>query len=273
LEQPVNMTLAEKYFHISLNKPADAVWSTPVVDLTQPETVSEALTHSAQLLKAFDLKLPASFLGLSLYNVCAALFVFAAKDHLLLDVSLSNLTLHLVTHHDHVHGAFQMTELRYKKIPEDQRETVLRNAFNAFFHSSLTPLVESIASAAGVKPALIWNQFGARMAYSLDFMKEIEADEEVLQRFNHIHKLITEDISPDVFNLRNNPFFHIPVYLDSPHKPGKKTILRSSCCMYYCREGGGKCFNCPALTTSEREAMRLHIEQSRQQTASTTSSS
>ncbi|WP_275901445.1 (2Fe-2S)-binding protein [Cohnella algarum] len=36
-------------------------------------------------------------------------------------------------------------------------------------------------------------------------------------------------------------------------------MIRSACCMYYCREGGEKCFNCPRLTPDEREAMRESI--------------
>ncbi|MBW7453583.1 hypothetical protein ACFOLF_12660 [Paenibacillus sepulcri] len=87
----------------------------------------------------------------------------------------------------------------------------------------------------------------------------METRPEVLARFNHDYKLQTELLGAEVFNLRRNPFYHIPRYIESPYKPGEQIMMRSSCCMYYCQEDGQMCYTCPRLTSGERNEMKEKI--------------
>jgi ferric iron reductase protein FhuF len=265
MREAMDFSMAEAYFHISPKGFARPVFSVCASELLQPETLNEALRQSADLLRALNHLLPASFLGLSFFNLCATLQLFLSRYNRLLDLSLGNLVFQLDTHDNHVRGGFRIVETRWLELPEEreQRKAALVVRLAAFYQTTINPVVDAIAARAGVKPDLIWNQFGARMAYVRDFVCEHEPLEAVRYRFEEDYALLAHDLAPDVFNRRRNPFAHTPRYLDSPYESGKKIIMRSSCCMYDCRIGGEKCYNCPRLTEREREEMRVRIEASR----------
>jgi ferric iron reductase protein FhuF len=266
----MDFSLAEAYFHISPKGVANSVYSVCASDLLQSETTDEVLRQCADLLRALNLHLPVSFVGLTFFNVCATLQLFLAQYNRILDLSLDNLVFQLGLAGDQVHGGFRIVETRWDELPEEgeQRKTVLLNRLTAFYQRTITPVLEAIAARAGVKPDLIWNQFGARMAYLLDYMHDREQREAVRNRFVGDYALLSGELSPSVFNRRKNPFAHTPRYLDSPYQPGEKIMMRSSCCMYYCRIDGEKCYNCPRLTERQREEMRLKIEASQKHASS-----
>ncbi len=267
MEEAIDFSLAEKYFQISPNGAENAAFSVPAADLLRPETMNETLRRSGEMLGAFGPELAASFVGLAFFNVCAVSLIFLSQSNRELDLSLDNLTLQLVPHGKLVVGAFRVMEKRWRPVPETEREAAVARYLTELFRKTINPVVESAAAHAGVKPDLIWNQYGARMAWVRDFVQELETRSDFKERFARDYELLAGGLSPDVFNRRKNPFAHNPRYVDSPWQPGKKVILRSSCCMYYRREDGQKCYNCPLLTDQERERMRKAIEASRDHSA------
>ena len=91
-----------------------------------------------------------------------------------------------------------------------------------------------------------------------DYVREYETREDVRARFEADFAVLTS-LPAELFGLRRNPYVHEPVYIDNPYRPGTTMMMRSACCMYYCREDGAKCYNCPGLSEAERESMRTAI--------------
>ncbi|GFZ81378.1 hypothetical protein GCM10008018_28840 [Paenibacillus marchantiophytorum] len=108
-----------------------------------------------------------------------------------------------------------------------------------------------------MKPDMIWNQYAARLTFAQDFLLGQPLPAEMKERYLNGYKVLTQGITADVFGRRRNPFLHLkPIYLDSPNEEGKKVLMRSSCCMYNCREGGELCYTCPKRTEKDRLEMK-----------------
>lgn len=145
-------------------------------------------------------------------------------------------------------------------LPECKREDALEEAYERFYREQFNILVETIAEQAAVKPDLIWNQYAARLTYMQDFLLGFETRPEVRERLLTGYQVLTEAIEPAAFDRRRNPFRHLkPIYLDSPYEAGQTVLMRSSCCMYYCRDGGVLCYNCPRMKEEDRQQRKEKI--------------
>lgn len=260
------LSVAERFFHISPRGADAPVFSVPAAKLLQPETMAEALRCSAGLLKAFELDLPASHIGLGFFGLCAFAQMAISQYNRVPDLALANITFQFEQHDDHAHAVFKLGELRWKELPETDRETAVMREWVALYQYTINPVLAAVAAGAGVKPDLVWNQYGARMAFARDFVLEHEPREAVKAQFVRDYELLL-GLPGDVFGRRKNPFVHEPVYIESPYKPGQNVMIRSSCCMYYRRENGEKCYNCPILKSEDRERLRRKIEAERNNTA------
>lgn len=258
----IDFSLVKRYFHISLEGMEHPLVEVEGTDLLDGGKLLPVLESGGRLVRATGLELPVSFAGMTLCNLCAVSLIFIVQYNRMPDLSLSNLTFQLESHGDHAHLGFQIKEARYKDVPDKpgpEREAFIMREWEPFIRESVAPAIETIAGCAGLKPELVWGQFGAHMLRVKGMIAEMEKGEEALARLEHDYRVLTETVPADWFNLRRNPFPHRPRFVESPYRPGEQWMIRSACCMYYCREGGEKCFNCPRLTPDEREAMRESI--------------
>lgn len=224
----------------------------------------EVLNRGSVLLKGIGLELAVSFLGLATFGLAATKQYVMSKYNRVLDLSLENLTIQLEAHGDYAHVVFKMQELKWIDLPVLGREEAVLAEWKHYFEATINPLVEAATGAAGLKPAMIWNQHGTRMTYMMDFLRPLFMEGSERQTLEEDYLLLT-GLPAETFNLRRkNPFEHIPCYVDSPYQPGKQVIIRSSCCMYYRRENGVKCYTCPILKDEERVEMKLRIEAAKQ---------
>lgn len=259
MAETMDFSLAEQFFGVSLKECAEAQFSLSGTELLTGEKMDDILRWSATTLQANDLSLPASFVGLAVFGICGALHTFAWQYNRVLDLSLANLVVHVKSQGGYPQIAFQIQELRWTELGEEGREAALTQAVEGLYREMITPLVEWVAERANVKPDVIWNQYGARLAYLKDYLLGRELPEDVRARFLRDIAWLEGELSPDLFNRTRNPYAFQPRYLDSPYQPDSKIMMRSSCCLYYNREGGEKCYNCPRLTEPERETMREKI--------------
>lgn len=259
----IDFSMIKKYFHISLDRVASPSFTCPGTELLQSDQIDYILAAGREHYKALSLELPASFLGLSLFGFTSTQLLIASQYNVWLDFSLEHLSFELEQHNDHVHANYRIASLVTDIVPETKhsRKRFLEKKFSETITSTLRPLIELIASRANVKPAMIWNQFGARQCFLLDFIEAQERREEVLLRIKQ-DATILSSLSASLFGMRKNPFQHKPRYIPSPYKENQQLIVRSSCCMYHKRENGTKCYNCPMLTEEQREARRREIMQS-----------
>lgn len=255
----IDFSLVRSFFHISPEGADKPIYEIPATDLGNKERALDTLIMVRELGHATSFEMPVSFAGLTLFNLCATHLIFIAQYNRMLDLSLHNLTFQLERHPNYTNLGYRINELRWIDVPKVDRVNFLVRKYTEYIRENITPIVESLSSAGGLKANLIWNQYGARIAFIQYYMSENDSRGFVLQRLDEQCKLLTQLSAPHLFNRRHNPFVHKPKYLDSPWEPGENVIMRSSCCMYYCREGGNKCYNCPKMLPEEREVQRKLI--------------
>ncbi|WP_239616193.1 (2Fe-2S)-binding protein [Cohnella mopanensis] len=259
----MDLKMFEEHFHISTSGSDDPILSVPLTDVLHADKMKEVLQQGSILVKGIGLELAVSFIGLAFFGLAATKQIVMSQYNRKLDLSLDNLTLQLEAHNDHAHVVFQIKELKWIDLPTIDRDAAMVEEWTRYFSDTVNPLVETAASAAGLKPAIIWNQYGARIAYVMDYLRQI-TPEGPLRQVIDADYLLLAGLPGETFNRRKNPFDHTPCYLDSPYSPGSQIILRSACCMYYKRENGTKCYNCPILKVDERAELKLKIESARE---------
>lgn len=260
----MDLTFMEKYCHISTHGAVDPAYSVAASELIDnPEMMRDLLDRGSVLLKAIGMELPVSFLGLAAFGLASTKQLMISQYDRVLDLSPANLTVQLVMHNDYAQVVFKLHELKWTELPAEspcEREAAVAEEWERYFRFEFNPLIERIAAAGGLKPDLVWNQFGTRAAFMMDFIRENTPQGPKRRRIEDDFAQLA-GLSPATFNRkRGNPFDHTPVYIDSPYKPGTKTMIRSSCCMYYRRENGAKCYNCPLLKDADRAQRKLEIE-------------
>jgi ferric iron reductase protein FhuF len=258
MEHDVDLSYLEKQFYISLLGYEHPVFEMPAEALFDREQILAAMQAGGSIVRATGHELGVSFTGLAIHNLVAAACILYAYERKWLDMSLGNLTFQLETHGDHAHLAFKVNAFNWVDIPESGGEDNFRQLLDSYIREHITPAVRAVAENCGLKGELIWGQYGARFAYYMKHIAENEQNGEIRERFEAAARILMA-IGPEAFERRRNPFIHTPRYIDSPYQPGGTMMLRSSCCMWYCKEDGVKCYNCPKLTSAERDEMRESI--------------
>lgn len=260
MQPSFDISLADKYFHITAGGSEHPVLSVPAEHLLKPDTMKDLLHRGKDMLKGLGLDIAVSFAGLAFFGIPAAVHTFMWQYNHILDLSLGNLTVQLESHDDHAHLVLKINEVRWKPLPETGRDEAIITELADLFRHTVTPVIEAAASCAGFKPDLIWNQFGARMISVHDFIARNAPNEALKEKYRHDLALL-HNLAPDVFHRRKNPYVHTPRYIESPYKPEEKLIVRSSCCMWYRKENGVKCYTCPILNEMQREEMKCKIRE------------
>jgi ferric iron reductase protein FhuF len=266
MQPSFDISLADKYFHITAGGSEHPVFSIPAAQLLLPDTMDDMLRRGRDMLNGLGMDIAVSFLGLAFFGIPAAVHTFMWQYGHILDLSLDNLTVQLESHHDHAHLVLKIDEVRWKKLPDAGRDEAIVAELTRLFRHTVCPVIEAAAARAGFKPDLVWNQFGARMVSVSDFIAQHAPNESLKEKYRHDLALL-HSLEADVFNRRKNPYEHNPRYVESPYKPEEKVIIRSSCCMWYRRENGVKCYTCPILSESQREEMKCQIRDKREHSA------
>jgi siderophore-iron reductase FhuF len=252
MQLDMDLTLLEEHFNISTTGSDEAAHAIAASDVMHNADMKEFLHQGSVLLRGIGLELAVSCIGLAYFGLAAAQQYVMSQYNRILDLSLENLTIQLESHANYASVAFKINEWTWTELPAVHRDAAITVAWEQLFSQTLNPLIEATSSAGGLKPSLIWNQYGARMTYMKGFLREQVTGVQTRQRLEDDLMLLT-NLPASTFNLnRKNPFEHTPCYIDSPTQTGKQVMLRSSCCMYYRREEGVKCYSCPLLKEDER---------------------
>lgn len=267
IETNVDFSLVEMYFHISPKGMEEPLLHIPAPQLLDGDVMLNILQQGQALLRGKGLDISASYLGLTLFNLVATTHLFLAQYNQWVDLELDRLALQVENHGDHAHVGFQIVDLQWKEVPTEDRDLFIELEMRKLFSNLIGPVIMVIAEQAKVNQAMIWNQFAARMTFVRDYVLENDPRPQVREQFTADYEVLTKQLTPDVFGRKVNPFVHEPKYIDSPYHEGKKILMRSSCCMYYRREEGTKCFSCPILKDSQRQEMFIEIKNKQASTA------
>lgn len=172
----MDLSMVEEHFHISIKGSEAPVYSITATDILKHEEMLEVLQRGSVLVKGIGMELAVSFLGLAMFGLVATKQFVMSKYNRVLDLSLENLTIQLESRGNYAHVEFKLHELKWTELPSIERETAVLREWNHFFAASVNPLIEAITSVAGFKTSIIWNQYGSRMSYMMDFLKSVVSD-------------------------------------------------------------------------------------------------
>ncbi|TFE23400.1 (2Fe-2S)-binding protein [Cohnella luojiensis] len=257
----MDLKLFEEHFHLSDKGSEHPLLSISGNDILNAEPMLAMLRKGSELVKGIGLEIGVSAIGLAFYGLIATKQLVMSQYNRILDLSLDNLTIQIESHNDHAHFVFKISELKWTDLPAEGREAAVLAEWSRYFADTVNPLIEAATSAIGLKPSIVWNQYGARSAYTMDYVRKIVPEGTVRQLIDDDFSLLA-GLPGKIFNRGKNPFEFTPCYLDSPYKPGAQIMLRSSCCLWYKRENGVKCYNCPILKDDERTELKSKIEAS-----------
>jgi siderophore-iron reductase FhuF len=267
MPQTPDFTLAETFFNILPKGAKNPVFSASAAELLKPETMDELLEQGRAGLRGFGLDIAVSLVGLAFFNLPATVMAYMSLYGQVLDLSLNRLTVQLEIDGDRCYIVFKPDEVRWTELPGDGRDEAYARALKELLRGTVNPVVEMVAARGGFKPDLIWNQYGARMISILDYILQRVEDEASKETFRCDYERLLCGLPAETFNRGKNPYIHEPRYVESPYKPGDSIVIRSSCCMWYRRENGEKCYNCPLLTDEQREEKKLRILREREHSA------
>lgn len=258
-----DFTLEERLFRVSEAGMESPTFEMPAAHWLQPAKALEALEAGGGMSKAIGMKLPVSYAGLSVLNLVLVQLLFLVRHDRWLDLSLDVLTFQMEEKYDIMQTGYRIHALRWTALPEPagSREDFLVRQWRRYLQTHIRPAIDTIAASAGLKPDLIWNQAGGRLAGIREYLHQYvpAADDDFLARYDRHADVLSRRLTAEDFDRRRNPFDWQPRFTDNPWKPGGRMMIRSSCCMYDCREGGQKCYNCPQLTAEERDVRRAAV--------------
>ncbi|GAA3403572.1 (2Fe-2S)-binding protein [Paenibacillus hodogayensis] len=261
MQPTLDISLADKFFHITPHGSEHPVLSMPAVSLLEPETMRSLLVAGRDMLKGLGLDISLSFFGLGVFGLPAVVHTYMWQYDQVLDLSIENITVQVETHNDHAHLVLCIDEVRWKPLPAEGRREAIAAELEQLFRHTVTPLIEAAAACAGLKPDLVWNQFGARMISVSDYVLQHAPNEALKDKYRADLELLRTGLPAEVFHRRKNPYEHKPRFVESPTDAGKQLLIRSSCCMWYRREQGVKCYTCPILNDAQREEMKCQMRE------------
>ncbi|WP_148449973.1 IucA/IucC family C-terminal-domain containing protein [Gorillibacterium timonense] len=151
--------------------------------------------------------------------------------------------------------AFVIGEADLLPLPEgEERNRAVRLAMDSFYGEIIRPVLEAVAAAAGVPARTLWATLATNLKYAQDRLDEQELPSLLRNNFARDFAYLMKEMPGTVTGTgERNPFDVRFRYADSPYEPGKKVLIRATCCLAYKTDTEyGYCYNCPKLSQAER---------------------
>lgn len=261
MAEALDFTIINSFYRISPEGMVSPDVQIPAAELLNADSARRTLETLGVQGRCIGSELPVSFIGMTMFNLCVATLYFLARNERFLRFRLEDMTFQLESHGNHFHLGFKLNRLDEQPLPDggEERGRAIDEAWAAMFGETVIPFIQSIAAAGGLKPDIVWNQFGGAIHAVIQYVRVQMPIPQFLAGIDDQFERLTS-LPPEVFGRRRNPFLHKPRYVDNPWSPPDgQYILRSACCMYDHREGGSKCYSCPRMLPDEREARRERI--------------
>ena len=232
-------------FRLRPGEQADAR-SLPASEWLDEGRCAALLERLAPVIGAPDAAIAASLLVKRLAflvtgNVLYAMTVF--NQGLRLDLNRT----HLEYAHDNGlwTSALPVDDLRFIPCPSGSREAWREATVDALFAGFFAPLCHALSRSSGLPVAILWENIAVRV-YSLYEGRMTNLDAQAERRRQEDFAWLTEQASPALFGLDNNP-------LKRFRRPAKKLPegqgyrrFRRTCCFYYKASTPVEyCLNCP----------------------------
>ncbi|BBH24080.1 hypothetical protein Back11_54250 [Paenibacillus baekrokdamisoli] len=251
--------LEEKFF-LTLYEPEKTVLTMPASDLLNAENMMRLIDTYSPLIKAKERSTAAVFFISWYAGVCCAMHhMLFRSDAVILDLSLSNLSVQLYAGDQYPLFSFKINETRFRKMPITDRNTWRKKSLDSFYREHVTPLIEVLSQLAQMSAIPLWGQI-VNALYAQMEEEWGEASEEESRKTNVFHfQMLMNGIDSSAFGLRKNPFDITLRFIEHPNIPERKIVLKTACCLAYRLDTEfGYCYECPRLKEKDRALMRAN---------------
>ena len=251
--------LEEKFF-LTLYESENSVLTMPGSDLLQVENMRSLIEAYGPLITANEQSVTAAFFSSWFAEICRAMqHMLLHGDKVMLDLSLSNLTVQLCAGEHYPSFTFKINELRFIDIPDKDRDTWSEGMLFSFYKDQVTPLIEVLSHFTNMKVVPLWGQIVNSLYAQVEEELAGACHDEGRQRIINLWKLLTHGVDVSAFGVRKNPFDIKPKFTEHPDKPDQQIMLKSVCCLAYrLSMGFGYCYACPRLKEKDRALMRAN---------------
>lgn len=250
----------EEKFHLTLNELEETVLTVPALDLLKIEKMEQIIDTYGLLIKAKERSTAAAFFMSWYAGICGAMqYMLYQDDGLLLDLSLSNLSIQLYVDDSYPLISFQVNEVRFIEVPILDRNNAYRDLLDSFYREQITPIIRTLSPLAHINAIPLWGQIVSVIYAQMEEAVAEASDDGVRARIIYLNKMLTQGINASAFGLRKNPFDFKPIFIEDLHIPDQKMFLKPACCLAYRLDSEfGYCYTCPRLKEKDRALMRAN---------------
>ncbi|OMF25383.1 hypothetical protein [Paenibacillus peoriae] len=251
--------LEEKFF-LTLKELDKTVLTIPAFDLLKVENMNHLIDTYGTLIKAKERSAAAAFFISWYAGVCGAMqHMLYQGNVLLLDLSLSNLSVQLYVVDGYPLFSFKINEVRFNQISIMDWDEGEKKSLDSFYREQVTPIIQLLSQLAPINAIPLWGQIVNALYAQMEEELAEASDEESRTRIISFFKLLTHDVDASAFGLRNNPFNIKPNFIEHPNIPDQKMLVKTACCLAYCLDREfGYCYACPRLKEKDRALMRAN---------------
>ncbi|WP_419875420.1 hypothetical protein [Candidatus Pristimantibacillus sp. PTI5] len=251
--------LEEKFF-LTLYEPENTVLTMPASDLIIEEDMMRLIDTYGLLIKTEERSAAAAFFMSWYAGICSAMqHMLFRGDELLLDLSLSNVTVQLYAGDHYPLFSFKINEQRFRKIPITGGDAWRKKTLDSFYRENITPLIVTLSRLVQMSAIPLWGQIVNALYSQMEEELGDASDEKSRKMIVYPFQMLKWGIDASAFGLRKNPFDIKLRYIEHPTIPEKKIRLKTACCLAYrLNTEFDYCYECPRLNEKDRALKRAN---------------
>ncbi|MFF2908421.1 hypothetical protein [Paenibacillus sp. NPDC057934] len=256
----VDFQQLEEKFALTLHELENTVLTIPASDLLIAEHMQHLIDTYGSLIKAREPAATAAFFVSWFAGVCGALqHMLYQGNEVILDLSLSNLTVQLYIDGQYPLFSFKINEAQFSDVSAADLKEEYKRTLHVFYKEQVTPIIQLLSELVPTRATALWGQIGNPLYAQLEEALAAAFDEESRNRMVYLYEWLTQDLDPSSFGLSSNPLNRKPRFIEHPSIPDLKIRMKTACCLAYCLDGEfGYCYECPRLKEKDRAFMRAN---------------
>ncbi|NQX68741.1 (2Fe-2S)-binding protein [Paenibacillus alba] len=248
----IDRDVLENKMNLTLMPQDKAVISLKGNELTEPAAMRKFLAAYAVHIHALDDTVAAAYFSSWFGDVVSALQYAVSIHDTALDLSLSNLTVHLIPEEGYTRLAFQLSSRQENWAPEEERSEWRRAVFTSFYQYTARPLMDCLAAVSGLPIGQAWGQLPDSLVNGMDRLASEPLSESVSKQVAEDYLYLQKGLEGELFGLSRNPFDKKERWIEDPRDAAKQLRMKSTCCLHYKRENRTYCYTCPRMKEADR---------------------
>ncbi|GAE26332.1 hypothetical protein JCM9140_2383 [Halalkalibacter wakoensis JCM 9140] len=236
----MNLILEElsNQFSIELVYHSSNVKGVPISDMTNTEKVQLIVQNRTNCFQATDYRVG----GANVMKWFGSLISAHLYTYFVHNRWLKAERVHFIENGKEAYFQILQPELASIDNQADDHDLILSH-----FFADLKPVFERVAESSGLSIQHIWGLVANAYYNRLEAWVALN-ERSVLEKHDSLKHL-----TPEVFNLKRNPFLLTFRYVESWKDPASQIKIKGTCCLSYLKGEGTYCYSCPKLTKEQRK--------------------